>query len=266
MPGKQPKFVHNANTVYNTDMKSVQSVERAFTILHTISQNPEGIGAAEIAKEVDLPRPTVIRLLQTMQNVQAVERLPDETTYRIGESIRAISATQSTTQQLINIARPHLLQLAQQTKESVYLSVPEGNFAHYIDQINSQFHIQPSNWVGRNVPLHLVSDGKIYLSTWDKSALSMYTNGPLETTPAYKKLTPHMLQERLDAIHELGYAYSRNEFEEGLVAISAPISNKHGKIVAAVTIDGPAYRFPTEQTENFANLVIQTGEAISNKL
>ncbi|MEM7335339.1 MAG: IclR family transcriptional regulator [Chloroflexota bacterium] len=247
-------------------MKSVQSVERAFTILQTISENPDGIGAAEIAKAINLPRPTVIRLLNTMQNVQAVERLPDEATYRIGESIRAISATQSSTQQLINIARPFLLQLAQQTKESVYLSVPEGLFVHYIDQINSQYHIQPSNWVGRNVPLHLVSDGKIYLSTWTTAKLNSYLNGPFVTTPAYKKLTQNELLEKIEAIHQTGFAHSRNEFEEGLVAYSAPIKNQDGKIIAAVTIDGPAYRFPKEKTKIFAKLVMNTSEAISSKL
>ena len=247
-------------------MKSVQSVERAFSILQTISQNPDGIGAAEIAKAIDLPRPTVIRLLNTMQNVQAVKRLPDETTYHIGESILALSANQSFTQQLINIARPFLQQLAQQTKESIYLSLPEGDFVHYIDQVNSQYHIQPSNWIGRNVPLHLVSDGKIYLSTWDDQKLKRYVAGPLKNTPAYLQLTPTMFRERLKQIQENGFAHSRNEFEEGLVAYAAPIKNRESKTVAAVTIDGPAYRFPEEKMTHFAQLVVETGKAISKKL
>jgi DNA-binding IclR family transcriptional regulator len=247
-------------------MSNVQSVERAFSILQTIGQNPDGIGAAEIAQAIDLPRPTVIRLLNTMQAVDAVERLPDETTYRIGDGILALSASQPFSRRLVMIVRPFLQQIADQTKETVYLSIPDGNQTHYIDQIDSQYHIQGSNWIDTKVPLHIVADGKLFLSTWDDVALNQYFNDTFEPYASNAIQTLPQLQAQLQAISQSGLAFTRNEFEEGLVACAAPIKNQNGQIVAALTIGGPAYRLTEENTKQFAQLLKETAEVISKKL
>jgi DNA-binding IclR family transcriptional regulator len=252
------------NNVYNMDMATVQAVERALAILTELGNCPQGMGAADLAREVDLPRPTVIRLLNTMEQSRAVERLAEDGRYRLGEGILSLATAVSFSRQLVWVARPFLQELAQQTGETVYLSLPDGHQSHYIEQINSQYHIQPIDWVGARAPLHLVADGKVFLATWSDEDLARYGEGrPLVSYASQSITSLEDLRGQLALVRQQGFASTRDEFEEGLVAYAAPVLNGEGRVVTAVTIGGPAYRLPTEQDEEFASRVKETAQAIS---
>jgi DNA-binding IclR family transcriptional regulator len=245
------------------DMAHVQAVERALAILMRLGRCPQGMSAAELAREVTLPRPTVIRLLNTMEQSRAVERLADDGRYRLGEGILSLARAVSFSRQLVMVARPFLQELAQQTGETVYLSLPDGTQSHYIEQINSQYHIQPIDWVGSRVPLHLVADGKVFLAHWPEEDLARYLERPLAGYTSQSITSPEALGNHLAVVRQQGYARTQDEFEEGLVAFAAPVFNAGGKVIAAVTTGGPAYRFPPEQASEFADRVKETAAAIS---
>ena len=244
------------------DMATVQAVERALAILAKLGHCPQGMGAADLAREVDLPRPTVIRLLNTMEQSQAVERVADDGRYRLGESILYLATAVSFSRQLVLIARPFLQELAQQTGETVYLSLPDGYQTHYIEQINSQYHIQPIDWIGSRAPLHLVADGKVFLAHWSDEALARYGERPLASYASQSITSLKILRRQLAQVKQQGFASTRDEFEEGLVAFAAPVLNGEGRVVTAVTVGGPTYRFPPEQDGEFASHVQNTAAAI----
>ncbi|MCB8942298.1 MAG: IclR family transcriptional regulator [Ardenticatenaceae bacterium] len=254
------------NNVYNMDMATVQAVERALAILAKLGDCPQGMGAAELARAVALPRPTVIRLLHTMEQSQAVERVVDNGRYRLGEGILSLATAVSFSRQLVWLARPFLQELAQQTGETVYLSVPDGYQSHYIEQINSQYHIQPIDWVGSRAPLHLVADGKLFLAHWPEADVARYCERPLIPQAPQSITDAAQLRAHLAQVRQQGFACTRDEFEEGLVAFAAPVLNGEERVVTAVTISGPAYRFPEEQDEQFARRVQETAKAIEEQL
>ena len=262
--GENGQFVvHYMNNVYNMDMTTVQAVERALAILTKLGDCPQGMGAADLARAVALPRSTVIRLLGTMAQSEAVERIEADGRYRLGEGILRLATAVSFSRQLVWLARPFLQELAQQTGETVYLSVPDGYQSHYIEQINSQYHIQPIDWVGSRAPLHLVADGKLFLAHWSEEDVARYCERPLAGYAPQSLTDPDSLRSQLAVVRQQGFAQTRDEFEEGLVAFAAPVLNGEGRVVTAVTISGPAYRFPPEQDEQFARRVQETAAAIS---
>ncbi|MBT7379742.1 MAG: helix-turn-helix domain-containing protein, partial [Actinobacteria bacterium] len=63
-------------------MKTVQSIDRAFSLLEEITRKPAGI--SDLARSVDLPTSTVARLLYTLEDLGAIVRTADDTTYQIG--------------------------------------------------------------------------------------------------------------------------------------------------------------------------------------
>ncbi len=258
--------VRYTNNVYNMDMAHVQAVERALAILTQLGDCAQGMGAAELAQAVALPRSTVIRLLNTMERSQVVERAAEDGRYRLGEGILSLATAVPFSRQLVWVARPFLQQLAQQVGETVYLSILDGYQTHYIEQINGQHHIQPIEWVGARVPLHVVADGKLFLAHWSAEDVARYGERPLVTFTPQTINNLEQLQQNLATIREKGYAITRDEFEEGLIAVAAPVFGEGGEVITAVTIGGPAYRFKPEQVEEYAQLVVQTGQAISARL
>ena len=78
---------------------------------------------------------------------------------------------------------------------------------------------------------------------------------PLATTSAGRALAFDLADDELAALglagdseriaeaRALGYAIVREEFEPGLVAAAAPVRDSTGRIVAAVNVSAPAFRF-----------------------
>jgi DNA-binding IclR family transcriptional regulator len=227
-------------------MSSVQSIERAFAILEVVAGRPEGIGITEIAQRVHLPKSTVARLLGTLEAVTAVERLPDGQGVRLGPKMLALAQQLPYSRHLITLARPYLLELAEATGEAVSLCLPDGDQAYYVDHVPSRHHVQVRDWTGYRFPLHVVSAGKLFLAFGDEAVREGYLARPLTAYTAHTLTDPQQLRQQLAEIQQQGIAWTLSEFEEGLNAVSAPIQAANGQIIAALTIYGPAFRFPVE--------------------
>ncbi len=99
----------------------VQSVERAFSILDAVSSRPAGVTA--IAERVHLPKSTVARLLQTLEEIEAVERV-DGPRWRIGPGVASLAGTASPERSLVAVARPHLARLVADVGEDAGARAP----------------------------------------------------------------------------------------------------------------------------------------------
>lgn len=260
------KPLYGTVPLYGT-MSNVQSVKRAISILEAIASTPAGMGVTEVAHRVDLPKTTVARLLSTLEEAQAVERLNDSHGFRIGSRLVAIASQVPYTQRLTAIARPHLLELAEATSEAVNLCCLEGDQVLYLDQVQGQYQLQIRDWTGNRLPLHVVSPGKVLLAYSSKEVRQHYLNRPLGPFTEKTITDPQLLQQQLEAIRAQGYATAHDEFEEGIVGIAAPIHDKAGQVVATVNVYGPAFRFPAQgKDETVTQLVIQTAQKIAARL
>ena len=110
-------------------MAIVQSIQRAFGLLQALANEPAGI--TELSRRVNLPTSTVARILATLEQVGAAERIDDGSTYRIGPAVRTMGAQTDPGQDLYALARPHMVDLVDQLFENVGLSIPSGYAVSY---------------------------------------------------------------------------------------------------------------------------------------
>ncbi len=248
-------------------MSGIQSIERAFSILEAIATQPTGLGVTDIAVQVGLPKSTVSRILTTLTAVNAIERLPNNDGFQLGQTMRTLALNIPYSQQLITITRPYLLELAEYTGEAVGLCVPDGDQVHYVDQLQSQHQVQVRDWTGVRFPMHVVSAGKLFMACWSQEVLDDYLERPL-TKPTERTLTdPTALRQRLAQVRQQGYDWTYEEFAEGLNAVSAPIYDQSSRIIAAINIYGPAFRFPVaEHHAEITQLLLTITQKISDRL
>jgi DNA-binding IclR family transcriptional regulator len=74
------------------------------------------------------------------------------------------------------------------------------------------------------------------------------------------------LYDELDVVRRQGYAIVQEELERGLNAVAAPIRDHQGRVVAAVSISGPAYRVTPEIFDTLAQRLAETTDRVSREM
>jgi len=139
--------------------------------------------------------------------------------------------------------------------------VPDGDLAHYIDQVAAPNPVSVRDWTGARAPLHAVSSGQVMLAFRMPVAVNHYLARPLEGFTPRTLIDPEDVRARLHAIRRVGYAWAIEEFDEGISSVAAPIADATGEVVAALHLHGPSYRFPpADRGAELAQLVV-TGAA-----
>jgi DNA-binding IclR family transcriptional regulator len=248
-------------------MSDIQSIKRAFDILKAISAQPAGASLSEIAARAALPKSTTSRMLSTLAVVGAVEKLEHGEGYRLGDELVALVAGLPYPRNLIAIARPHLQMLSQATGETLTLSVPEGDCVRYIDQINSPRALKVQDWTGDRYPMHAVSDGKLFLALASEDMIVRYLQQPLQRFTRNTFASAAALRKELRAIRKKGYAWTNGEYDEDIAGVAAPVFDGDGRIVAAVCLFGPMFRWPKEpRAGKLIELTKHTANEISARL
>ncbi|MDG2428506.1 MAG: IclR family transcriptional regulator [Acidimicrobiales bacterium] len=232
-------------------MKSVQSIDRAFQILAEVADDPAGI--SELSRRLNLPTSTVARLLVTLERLGAIERLVDESGYRIGPSMVTMAASVDPTQSLLAVAHSTMQDLVDLLAEAVGLSIPAGYDVHYIGQMDCANPVRVEDWTGVSLPMHVVPSGLVVLAYWSEEALDRYLSRKLDRYTAKSVVTPKRIRARLTEIRDAGIIWMEEEFAEGITSVAAPLFNSAGAVVGALHSHGPSYRFPDDDLRDIVS-------------
>ncbi|CAM5598208.1 IclR family transcriptional regulator OS=Streptomyces aurantiogriseus OX=66870 GN=GCM10010251_28850 PE=4 SV=1 [Streptomyces aurantiogriseus] len=244
----------------------VQSVDRAISVLEILAQRGEA-GVSEVAAEIDVHKSTAFRLLGALEARGLVEQAGERGKYRLGFGIVRLAGAVTGRIDITQQGRPVCERLAEEIGETVNIAVMQEHYAINLYQVRGPGAVTAHNWVGQLTPLHATSSGKILLAH-----LPADERAALLTEAGLKKITPHTitskakLEKHLAEAREAGYAWTLEELEVGLHAMAAPILDRDGEVIAAVTASGPSYRFTEERMRELAPVLIKGAEEISHRM
>ena len=245
---------------------SVQSIERAFTLLRTIAEHTDGIGVSDLARQTNLHKSTVSRLVISLEAEQAIVR--EKGVLRIGNGITNLISPSLFPATLKALAHPFLEKLANTTGETAGLCVPDGNTVYYIDQLSSQQTVRIRNWTGERLPIQETSPGKIFLAYSAEKKVERFLSDVTMEQLASKSISSRAeFREHLTTVREQGFDWAYEEFSEGLVVVSGPVFNPLGDVVASIYLCGPVFRFPPErQKPRITQLVVDACQDLTELL
>lgn len=244
----------------------VQSVDRAISVLEILAHHGEA-GVSEVAAEIDVHKSTAFRLLGALEARGLVEQAGERGKYRLGFGIVRLSASVTGRIDITQQSRPVCERLAEELGETVNIAVLQEHFAINLYQVRGPGAVAAQNWVGQLTPSYATSSGKILLAH-----LPAEERAALLAETSLKKVTPHTisaktkLEKHLTEARRRGYAWSLEELEVGLHAMAAPIRNRYGDVVAAVSASGPAYRLTEERLHELSELLVKGAEEISHRI
>ena len=164
-------------------------------------------------------------------------------------------------------ARPVLQRLASQTGETAHLCILDDGEVLYLEKVEAPRTVRVPSIVGRRYPAHCGAAGKTLLAFQPEEEIEeLIKRRGLKAYTRNTLTTPAQLREGLRLVREQGYAIDNEEFEEGLECIGAPIRDYSGKVVAAISIAGPAFRITEDKLPVLARSVIEAAQELSDDL
>lgn len=226
------------------------SLRRGIAILDALASPRaarEGtLGVVRVAEMIGQDKSQVSRSLKILAQQRMVERDPVNLGYRLSWRFFTLAAAAGE-RRLLQIAPSLMTALVAQLNERVHLSVLEGGTVLTVHSESPHRAIETAGWVGRTVPLYCTSSGRALLLDHTReelrrlfAAVEFERNGPKSVRNVDE------LYARIEEARPRGYVVVDQEFEAGLLAAAAPIRNFQGRIVAALNVSAPRFRFRRE--------------------
>ncbi len=232
-------------------------------ILATLGQ----AGVTEIAGELGVHKSTVSRLIAVLESRGYVEqairtrqvpaRVLDRPT---GEGQQR--TPRSGEAQPGRVRQPWLAT----SGETTNLAILDGDRIVNIVEAIGPEQITLRTWVGQSCPAHATSSGKVLLAGLEPADLRGRFAATLESFTAHTVAKLADLERELATVRERGWASVVEELEVGLNAVSAPVYDADSKVIAALSVSGPAYRLSPDRFPEIAKQTTAAADVISQRL
>lgn len=239
---------------------SVRAVERALDILLALGGGEAELTVAELLKRVDLSRPTLYRLLYTLEHCGFVQSQGDPQRFRLGPAVGRLSWAWSSSLDIAQVARPFMQQLWEQTRETVAVFTPTGATRLCVAEIPSPQPLSFKRGVGYSEHIVRGASGRALLAWMAPSdaLLASYCQG--------SGIDPAQLRPQLADVRQLGYATSRDELIHGATAIAVPFFDNSDQIAGSIGVFGPDVRMDPQRLQALAPLLLQAAQGLSTAL
>lgn len=247
---------------------TIKSLVKSLRVLKLFTPQRNAWTAEDMVAALGFHKSSVQRILATLENEGFLSRVaPRRTEYRLGPDILFLGNVAEMSLDLRSVARPIMLDLVQRAEETCYLCVADQGQCLYVDKVECSQPIRIINQVGQRNPMHCTGVGKVLLSGMSDDAIDRWIE-----TRGLKAHTPHSITDRdrlrqeLEGIRRSGIALDNEELDLGVKCVAAPIRDSSGRVVAAVSLSGPAQRFTPTAIRRFEKDIQEAAGAISKAL
>ncbi len=240
-------------------LSGMQSVNRALDVLFLLAQSGGTQPASTVARELDLPRPTVYRILETLGSKGVVAKVGDE--FGVTEKLGRIAAGMVGVG-LADIVDRHLQTLVGITGETSGLHVRYGDVRRCIAEVEGHHGIRWARGVGFTAPVWSGAVGHVILADLPDDEIVQIASRA-DFTPLASNTVSGLdeLLERVEIARDRGWSLSSGETVEGAAAVAAPIKNYIGRTIAVMSLYAPANRFAA--TQEYVPALLDTAAAAS---
>jgi DNA-binding IclR family transcriptional regulator len=214
-----------------------QSLDKALQILKHLGAGPASLD--QLAAKLGVHKTTVLRLLRTLADEHFVFRDGNHR-YHLGSQVFELSSRGLEQREVRGIAAPHLTAFNREHGRTTHLSELSGSEIVYIDKLESHDHLRMASRIGLRAPVHSTAAGKVLAADLPPAELEGVLTGV-----TFDRMTANTLTSREEFLSELaqvreqGWAHDREENENSINCIGAPIRDASGRAVAAVSVSVP---------------------------
>lgn len=245
----------------------IQVSERIFNVIEYLAKfGPMGL--LELSKELHLNKSTVHRILNSLMYMDYVRQDMESLKYSLSFKFCGISNQILAQNNFIDLARPFIRELAEQTNETVHLVQLDGLNAVYIDKVEASHNsVRLVSKIGKSIPLYCSGVGKALLADMDDDKIKrIWEESDIRKLTEYTVTDFESFRELIEEVRRSGYSLDNEENELGVRCIAVSLKGLHRKPSYAVSVSAPKDRLDDARLKVFQELILNTKQRIQNEL
>ena len=259
------KIVQAAKPEPSAELAGDTPTLRLVALLELIAAKPEHVSLQRLVAETGLPKPTLHRMLQSLEGAGLLQREGDSRRYGTGVRLRRLAENLLLNDSQHGARHAVLRHLVDEVGESCNITALSGSEVIYLDRVETaaplRFYLHP----GSRVPVHCSASGKIFLSRLEPAQRQrLLAHAPLE------RYTPNTVADRAGLEREVarvaaaGYAVDDEEFLPGLlcIAVAVPASGEHVSNLC-IAIQAPVMRASVATAKRWLPALRRAARALS---
>ncbi|MES2196129.1 MAG: IclR family transcriptional regulator [Pseudomonadota bacterium] len=237
-------------------ISTVRAVDRAVAILQCFTADKPALSVLEIQARVDLSRPTLYRLLQTLAATGLVKAEGDPQRFRLAHGVMELAHVWLAGLNKVDAAKPVLEKLREDTGETAALFVLREQKRICVLELESHHALTIARGVGDTGDITLGASGKAILAFLDEGRRNTILDQVTKSRRAE-------LAKALEVVRSRGFATSHGEVFVGAVALAAPTFNHNGEVAGCLGLFGPRARVKDADIPHFGALVVRAANEVS---
>jgi len=245
----------------------IKVLDKSLSVLEILLQRGSAMNMTELSEKLGFYPSTIHRILDTLKHWGYVEQDSHTQKYQLGLKALELGMAKLHQMDLVREATPYLKNLVNQGNETAHLGVLEEGEVLYLAKEESSQTIRMISYVGKRAPLHCTALGKVLLAYLSVEERKKILGGKVLPRLTENTITDKVeLEKELDKVREQGFALDQEENEKDVRCIAAPIRNYQRRVIAAISISGPAFRIDEKVQNNLKKALIETSAKISKRL
>ncbi|HZV50512.1 MAG TPA: IclR family transcriptional regulator [Candidatus Dormibacteraeota bacterium] len=225
----------------------LSSVSHALQVLLLFREH-RSLRVHQVSQLLGLPRSTAHRLMSVLQAHRFVVQERSRGPYRIGPALINVGLAALQGIDIRRAAQPILQALREEVRETVSLTVLEGDRVRFLESIEGPEDVRVSSRLGQSRPAHCTAAGKVLLAWLPRHELErLYPKQELPAATPGSITSLEALERELETVRARGYATNFEESTPGLHAIAVTVPGPDGRPAAAIAISAPASRLPRKR-------------------
>ena len=255
------------NTTQNSARYQVPALQRGLLLLGQFSHDERELTGAELSRRLGLPRASVFRLLQTLEQMGYIERIGDGASYKLGIAVLRLGFEYLASMELTEHGRPILDALCAATGLSAHLAVRDGREVVVVAKSAGRSAVFSSIQVGARLPAHATVLGRVLLADLSADELQdLYAGVALEAFSGQTPTTLAALRSAIEADAQRGYGVSQGGYDAGISTVAAPVFDERHKVAAVINVTVSANRIAASAMDTLVAEVCQAAIKLSQRL
>jgi IclR family transcriptional regulator, pca regulon regulatory protein len=244
----------------------VQSVARAFAVIHAFGGAPGPLTISDVAHRTALTRAAARRFLLTLQHLGYVDAVNGG--FRLAPRVLELASTYFSTSGLADAAQPVMEDVAARLHESSSVSVLEGTDILYVARVPTKRIMAINLAIGSRLPAFPTSMGRVLLAHLPPERLDeFFAAAKLRRLTRHTVCAETALRRILVKVREQGWAMVDQETEVGVRSAAAPIRDQSGRVIAAINVSAHASRVMLRQLRrDYVPVICDAARRVSQAL